>query len=195
MNLHPENESKIIEVKPSKKNKRFGTLIKLMALNFLVLSILLIVLGLVPQQKPGGVSDYPLQAVEVGTSHAVDIEKGEILIIDYSVEGKDAAFYLTYGDSWSSGNHDYIVKKDHATIDHFEIDVDKTGFYYLNFESNTPSSQGTFQVTLSYKILTRFTPFYIISGITSLLVGLGLTIFYLWWKKKPHMLEDEYIRL
>jgi hypothetical protein len=195
MNLHPENEVTVIEVKPSKKNKRFGTLVKLMAVNFLILSILLIVLGLIPQQKPGGVDEYPLQPVEVGTSHAVDIEKGEILIIDYSVEGKDASFYLTYGNSWSSGNHDYIVKKDHATIDHFEVDIDKTGFYYLNFEGNPSSPQGTFQVTLSYKILTRFTPFYIISGITSLLVGLGLTIFYLWWKKKPHMMEDEYIRL
>lgn len=193
--MHPEHPEHGIEVQPSKKNKRFGTLVKLMALNFLILSILLIVLGLIPQQKPGGVSDYALQAVEVGTSHAVDIEKGEILIIDYSVEGKDTAFYLTYGESWSSGNHDYIEKKDHATIDHFEVDIDKTGFYYLNFESNAPSSQGTFQVTLSYKILTRFTPFYIISGITSLLVGLGLTIFYLWWKKKPHMMEDEFIRL
>jgi hypothetical protein len=192
--VHPEHPEHEIEVQPSKKNKRFGRIIKLMALNFLVLSILLIILGLLPQNKVV-VSDYALQPVEVATSSAIEMEKGEILVIDYSVEGKDAAFYLTYGESWASGNHDYIAKRDHANLDHFEIDAEKTGFYYLNFESNNPSTQGTFQVTLSYKIMTRFTPLYIIYGVTALIVGMGLAIFYLWWKKKPHMMGDEYIRL
>jgi hypothetical protein len=191
--VHPEHPEHGIEVQPSKKNKRFGRIIKLWALSFLIISILLIIFSLVPQEKLV-VKNYALQPVEVGISHAIDVEKDEMLIIDYSIEGKDTAFYLTYGESWALGNHDYIEKREHSSLGHFEIDADKTGFYYLNFESSS-SSSGTFQVTLNYKIMTRFTPFYFISGITSLLVGLALAIFYLWWKKKPHMLEDDYIRL
>ena len=80
-------------------------------------------------------------------------------------------------------------------MDHLEYEAERTGFYYLNFETNDPSTTGTFQVDIEYKIITRFTPTYIIMGITALIVGIGLALFYLWWKKKPHMLEDEYIRL
>jgi hypothetical protein len=179
--------------KPSKKNKTFGRIIKIAALNFLILSILLIILGLLPTTKYAVSKEF--QEVPVGFSQAVELEKGEVLVIDYSVEGKDSAFYLTYATPWSSGNRDYIEKTDHAGLDHFEVEADKTGFYYMNFQSNDPSSQGTFQVDLEYKVVDRFTPTYIILGITALIVGLGLALFYMWWKKKPHMLEDDYIRL
>lgn len=138
----------------------------------------------------------PMNGIPVAASQAVELQKGEVLVIEYSVEGKDAAFYLTYGSPWSSGNNEYIVKMDHAGLDHFEVEADKTGFYYMNFQSNDPSSHGTFDVDpLNYKVVTRFTPTYIIFGITSLIVGLGLALFYIGWKKKPHLLEDEYIRI
>jgi preprotein translocase subunit SecG len=191
--MQPPYHEPVIQGKPSKKNKTFGRIIKIMAFVLLILSIVFIILGLMPQTKYE--VSKPLQPVEVGSSHAVDLEKGEILVLDYSVEGKDAAFYLTYGDPWDPGNGDYIEKKDHASIDHFEIEAENSGLHYLNFQSNDPSSHGTFQVDLHYKVMSRFTPTYIILGITFLIVGLGLALFYLWWKKKPHMLGDEYIRL
>ena len=138
-----------IEVKPSKKNITLGRIIKILALVFLILSITFIILGLMPQTKYG--VKKPLQPVEVATSHAVDLQKGEILVLDYSVEGKDASFYLTYSVPWSAGSGDYIEKNDHAVVDHLEYEADKTGFYYLNFESNDPSTSGTFQVDLEYQ--------------------------------------------
>jgi hypothetical protein len=191
--MRPPYKEPEIEVKPSKKNINMGRIIRILALVFLILSITFIILGLMPQTKY--VVKKPLQPVEVATSHAVDLQKGEILVLDYSVEGKDAAFYLTYSVPWSSGGVDYIEKNDHAVVDHLEYEADKTGFYYLNFESNDPSTSGTFQVDLEYKVVSRFTPTLIIIGITALIVGVGLALIYLWWKKKPHMMEDEYIRL
>jgi hypothetical protein len=194
MNQHPGNNGHHIEVKPSKKNKRIRLLIRLIALNFIIWSILLIILGLMPQDKLV-VENKELQPVEIGISESVELEKGEILILDYSLEGKDAAFYLTYGDPWSSSNQEYLEKKDHASLDHFEIEAENSGFYYLNFQSNDVSSSGTFQVTMSYKVQSRFSPIYIFFGIVSLVIGLALTIFYVWLKKSPHVLEDEYIRI
>jgi hypothetical protein len=166
----------------------------MIALSFILSSILLIILGLIPQDKLI-VKDKQLQPVEIGISESIELDKGDILILDYAVEGKDAAFYLTYGDPWSAGNQNYIEKKDHARLDHFEIEAENSGFYYLNFQTNDATSSGTFQVTLDYRVQSRFSPIYIFFGIVSLVIGLALTIFYTWLKKSPHVLEDEYIRI
>jgi hypothetical protein len=124
----------------------------------------------------------------------VDLEKGEILVLDFSIEGKDASFYLTYSRPYSPTDGDYIEKKEHAVVEHIEHEAENTGLYYLNFHS-TGQNQGTFQANLEYEVRTRFTPTFIIMGITALIVGIGLAVFYLWWRKKPHMMEDEFIRL
>jgi hypothetical protein len=192
--MQPPYHEPVIQGKPSKKNKAFGRIIKSMALGSLILSILFIMMGLLLPQTLHGASK-PIYGISVASSEALEVQKGEILVIDYSVEGKDAAFYLTYGAPWSTENQDYIVKMDHAGLDHFEVEAEKTGFYFMNFQSNDPSSHGTFNVDLEYKVISRFTPTYIILGITALIVGLGLALFYMGWKKKPHMLEDEYIRI
>jgi hypothetical protein len=181
-----------MDIKPSKKNKTMGRIIKIMAFNFLILSIVLIVFGLLPQSRHPVSRTF--QPVEVATSEAVDLEKGEILVIDYYIEGKDTSFYLTIGNPWQSSGGNYLEKREHSVTDHIEYEAPWSGLYYMNFES-TDSSSETFQVEMDYKIVTRFSPFYILMGVTALIVGVGLAVFYIWWKKKPHMMEDEYIRL
>ncbi|UCE73099.1 MAG: hypothetical protein JSV56_08645 [Methanomassiliicoccales archaeon] len=180
---------------PSDKTKIIKFILKFIAIDFLILSIILIVFGLMPHEKIV-VNNKPLQPVEIACSHAIELDKGEILVIDYVVQGKDVAFYLTYGDPWQEGNYAYLVKRDHAGNDHIELDAEKSGFYYLNFESNDPSTTGTFSVDLSYKIMDRYSPMYVILGGTSLSFGVLFTILYLWLKKKSAGdEEDEYIRI
>jgi hypothetical protein len=181
-----------IEIKPSKKNKTMGRIIKIMALNLLILSILLMILGLLPQTRDPVSKAF--QPVEVATSEGVTLEKGEILVVDYYIEGKDTSFYLTIGQPWQSSGENYLVKREHSVTDHIEYEAQWSGLYYMNFESKDSSSE-TFQVEMDYKIVTRFTPIYILMGVTALIVGVGLAVFYIWWKKKPHMMEDDYIRL
>ncbi len=181
-----------LDIKPSKKNKTMGRIIKIMAFNFLILSIILIIFGLLPQARSPVSKTF--QPVEVATSEAVDLEKGEIIVVDYYIEGKDTSFYLTFERPWQSSAGNYLEKREHSVTDHIEYEAQWAGLYYLNFESKDSSSE-TFQVEMDYKIVTRFTPIYFIMGATSLIIGVGLAVFYIWWKKKPHMLEDEYIRL
>ncbi len=115
--------------------------------------------------------------------------------MDYTVIGNDVSFYLTYDQAWCEGNHDYLEKKDHVRSGHLKIDIDKSGEYFLNFESNDPSSSSSFYVDLSYKIMDRYSPLYIILGIALLIGGLILTLKYYLLKKKPSDIESDYIRL
>lgn len=176
------------------KSKIIGTIIKIIAVVLIIVSIILLLFGLMPHERVS-VKNKTLEGGYVGCYSGISADKGDILIIDFVVEGSDVAFYLTYGQAWCEGNHDALEQKDHVRDGHLEINIEKTGYYYLNFESNDPSSSTSFNVDLSYKIMDRYSPLHIVLGMASLGGGLILTIIYTWVRKKPAVLEPEYIRL
>ncbi len=178
---------------PDPKIHRIGIILKALALILVVVSVILLVYGLIPNERIASHRDLGGYS---GSSSTIEANKGDIMVIDYEVDGNDVAFYLTYGESWDSGNHDYIEKKDHARFDHFEINVKKSGLYYLNFVNNNPSTSGGFTVDLNYIIMNRYSPLHIIFGVAALVIGLVLTIIYLRFEKRPPILEsDSFIRL
>lgn len=182
-----EDESEV-----SAKIRRIRIVVKVSAIVLVVLSLVLLIYGLIPHDRV--VSHKSLQGGYVGIYYGIPANKGDIMVIDYEVTGSDTAFYLTYDEAWSEGNQDYIEKRDHARIGHFEVDVERTGLYYLNFESNDPSSSASFNVDLGYKIKDRYSPLHIVLGASALAAALILTFIYL-WLKKASILERKYIRL
>lgn len=174
------------------KNLTLGIIIKIFAIVLIILSIILLIYGLIPHDRvetthaklTGGVACYK----------GIPANKGDIMVVDFTVEDNYVSFYLTYGEAWCDGNYDYLEKKEHVRSGHIEINIEKSGEYFLNFESNNPSSP-SFNVDLSYKIMDRYSPLHIILGAITLATGLILTIIFLWLKKKPTAIESEYIRL
>ncbi|UCE37293.1 MAG: hypothetical protein JSW00_17750 [Thermoplasmata archaeon] len=177
------------------KNNKLGLVLKAIAMIMLILSLVLLAYGLIPQEKFPPRSKH-LQGGNTGCFTRIDANEGDILIIDYTVVGTDVSFYLTYGESWCEGNYDYIVKSDSARDDHFEVNIKETGYYYLSFERNEVSNTDSFEVDLSYKILSRFSPLYLVLGAICLIIGIVLTVIYLVLKRKPSLSEeDSYIRI
>ena len=184
-----------VEQEPVKgdKTRTLGLIIKIFAIVLVILSIVLLIYGLIPHDRVE-TTDTTLSG-GVGCYKRILANKGDILVVDFELDVNDVSFYLTYGGAWCEGNHDYLEKKDHVRSGHLQINIDKSGYYYLNFESNDPSSSSSFHVDLSYKIMDRFSPLHIILGIASLIGGLILTLKYHLFKKKPSDIESDYIRL
>jgi hypothetical protein len=175
------------------KTSTLGLLIKVFAIVLVVISLIFLIYGLIPHDRVP--TTHTTLSGGVGCYKGIPANEGDIMVVDFDVEGNDVSFYLTYGECWSEGNHDYLEKKDHVRSGHLQINIDKTGDYFLNFENNDPSSSSSFNVDLSYKVMDRYSPLHIILGIAFLGGGLILTIIYLWLKKKPSAKEPEYIRL
>jgi len=164
---------------------------RVLAAVFVVLSIILIIIGLLPHDRIVVEDREFTDGFSYG--YAVDANKGDILIIDYELEGNDAAFYLTYQTSYQQGNRDYILMREHAYNNHFELDVKKSGLYWFNFESNAVSdtNPGLFSVKLSYRVMSRYTPTYVGYGIVTLIIGVLMIILYSRVREKPHILLAE----
>lgn len=188
---HPNDDSAFA---PRKKNRAILPLFKILAVVLIAISILLLIYGLIPHERTS-VSDESIQGGCLGCASTIYAKKGDILILDYEVTGGDVNFYLTFDESWRSGNRDYIVKKDHAVDDHREIEIENSGYYYLNFESNDPDSSVSFNVNYSYKLLDKYSPLYIILGVISLVCAFILIIIGGKLKRKPLVVETEYIRI
>lgn len=194
MNLshhHDENSA----TPPPKKGK-IGALLKILALIFVVLAIILLIYGLIPHEK-FSVSDENKQGGYSGCATSILAKKGDIMIVDYEVQGGDVTFYLTYNELWKGEGQDYIIKRENTITGHLEMDIEKSGFYYLNFENNDPSQYDTFNVNLSYKVMSRYSPMYIIMGVVSLVIAFALIILGAKLKKRPIVVveEEPYIRL
>lgn len=182
-------------VKPAREpinvKKLISQTTKVFAVIFIILSIILIIIGLLPHDRIVVKNREFTDGFSYG--YAIDANKGDILIIDYELTGNDAAFYLTYGSSFQQGNQDYILVREHAYNNHFEHDVKKSGMYWLNFESNavTATNPGLFSVKLSYRIMSRYSPTYVGYGIISLIIGVLMIITYSRVREKPHILLAE----
>jgi len=192
--MRTNNYGDDLETTAKSKSKLIGTIIKILAVVLIIVSIILLLYGLMPHERVS-VKNKTLEGGHVGCYSGILADKGDILVIDFVVEGSDVAFYLTYGQAWCEGNYDALEQKDHVRSGHLKINIEKTGYYYLSFESNDPSSSSSFSVDLSYEIMDRYSPLHIVLGIASLVGGLILTIIYTWVKKRPTVLETEYIRL
>ncbi len=179
---------------PGTKNRALSLILTILTVILIVLSIVFIVYGLIPRERVP-VSDKPLQGGSISCASTIEAYKGDILVIDYTVYGKDVAFYLTYDELWGEGNNDYIEKIDYASSDHIEIEVKNSGFYWVNFEAYEPSSPETFSVDLSYKVMSRYSPLHIVLGVASLVMAIILIIVSHWVKKRPSKQERDYIRL
>jgi len=184
-----------VEQEPPKRDKTrtTGLIIKVFAIVLVILSIVFLIYGLIPHDRVE-TTDTSLSG-GVGCYKRILANEGDILVVDFTVVGNDVSFYLTYEQAWCEGNRDYLEKKDHVRSGHLQINIEKSGEYYLNFENNDPSSSSSFYVDLSYKIMDRFSPLYIVLGIALLIVGLILTLKYHSIKKKPSDIESDYIRL
>lgn len=176
------------------KNRKSRTVIKILAVIFVVIAIILIVIGLMPSDRIPR-TDRELQGGYLNCFTGIYAEKGDILVIDYTVYGSDVAFYLTADESYCEGNLDYIEKSDHAVNDHFEVNVEKSGYYYMSFESNEPSNTETFTVELSYKLMNTYSPLHLIGGVMSLACGLVFTILFFVLRKRDVVPVQEYIRI
>lgn len=185
-----------VEQEPPKRDKQrtLGLIIKIFAVVLVILSIIFLIYGLIPHDRVE-TTHKTLQGGYVGCYKGIPANEGDILEVDFTVVGNDVSFYLTYEQAWCEGNHDYLVKRDHVRSGNLQINIEKSGEYFLNFESNDPSSSSSFYVDLSYKIMDRFSPLYIILGIAFLIGGLILTLKYHSFKKKPSDIESDYIRL
>lgn len=183
-----------VEEEPVKRDKTRTSrlIVKIFAIVLIILSIVFLIFGLIPQDRVEK-TDTTLSG-GVGSYKMILVNEGDILVVDFVVDGNDVSFYITYGGAWIDGNRDYIVKKEHVRSGHLQINIENSGEYFLNFENNDPSSS-SFNVDLSYKIMDRFSPFYIILGIASLIGGLILYLKYHLMKKKPSEIDSDYIRL
>ena len=149
---------------------------KVLALILIVISIILVVFGLLPHDRVP-LTDKQLPGGYLGCASTIEANKGDIVIMDYEIEeGTNVDFYLTYAESWRNGNHDYIEKNEHDESGHFEIDIEKSGTYFLNFENSNPSSSEQFPVSLSYKVMNRYSPAHVVFGVILFAVGLILTL-------------------
>jgi hypothetical protein len=158
--------------------------LKIIAIILIILSIVLIIWGLLPHEKIVQNSDL---GGPVACFQGIEAEKGDILVIDYVIEGIDVNFYLTYDRCWQEGNVDPIVEKEHARNDHFEVEITKSGNYYMNFEKSGSSNQGTFDVDLNYKIMDKYSPLHIALGVVCLVVAFILIIISVKLKHYPHV--------
>ncbi len=185
-----------VEQEPVKRDKKrtLGLIIKIFAIVLVILSIILIIYGFIPHDRVP-TTRKTLQGGNVAIYYGIPVKESDILVVDFMVEGNDVSFYLTYEQAWSEGNRDYLLKKDHVRTGEMQINIEKSGYYYLNFESNDPSSSSSFQVDLSYKVMDRYSPLHILLGIVCLIGGLLLTLQYHLLKKKPSDIESDYIRL
>ncbi len=190
MNRFNDDGTHPSEVKRRKKR----TILKGLALIMIIVGILLLIFGLLPQERVV-VSNKQLQGGYINCFSAIDANEGDILVIDYSIEGPDVTFYLSYEEPCSEDNRDYIEKRDHARNDHLEIDIETTGTYYFTFERNDPASSESFYVDLSYKIMDRYSPVYIILGIMFIILGIVLLIANLILKRRGQDMERDYIRI
>ncbi|UCG68702.1 MAG: hypothetical protein JSV09_12995 [Thermoplasmata archaeon] len=183
-----------IKSTPSEKKEWMNIIIKVLAIILVVLSMILLIWGLIPHDRVDP-TNKTLQGGYTGCYTGVEAKKGDILEIKYYIDGADVTFYLTYGQAWSPGSNDYVKKIEHASSARFQVDIDKSGIYYLNFNCNDPSSSGSFDVDLTYKIMDRYSPIYIVFSVISLVGALILTVIYLWLKKRPPRSDRDYIRL
>jgi hypothetical protein len=183
-----------IKPTPSDKDKWMSTIIKVSAVILVILSIILLIIGLMPHDRVEP-TDKTLQGGYSQCYTRIEAKKGDILEMEYEIDGADVAFYLTYGEPWSPGSTDYIEKIEHASSARLQINLDNSGYYYLNFNCNDPSNTGGFNVDLTYKIMDRYSPMHIMFSVLSLVGALILTIIYLWLKKRPSQMERDYIRL
>ncbi len=159
-------------------------IILICAIILIVLSVVLLIWGLIPHDKV--VQSNNLEN-EMACFWGIPADKDDILVIDYIVEGIDVNFYLTYDKCWQEGNVDPIVEKEHARSDHFEVEITKSGYYYMNFESNDPSSQGKFYVDVNYKIMDKYSPLHIAFGVVCLIVAFILIVISVKLKHFPHI--------
>jgi hypothetical protein len=182
-------------VEPTHKHpgghKLIAQVARICAVIFIALSIILIIIGLLPHDRIVVENREFTDGFSYG--YAIEANKGDILIIDYELEGNDAAFYLTYTTSYQQGNRDYILMREHAYNNHFELDVKKSGLYWLNFESNavTGSNPGIFSVKLSYRVMSRYSLTYVGYSIITLVIGVLMIILYSRVREKPHILLAE----
>lgn len=178
---------------PKESSGKLRFIIRLIAIILVVVSILLIIYGLIPYEK---VSSSRILQGGISCSSGIDVNEGDILIIDFDVDGPDIDFYLTYERPFDEDEPDYVEKVEHATSEHLEVNIKKSGYYYFNFGCNDPSSSQGFTVDLTYKILGRYSLVYILLGVIFLAVGLVLTMLQHFLKKGPLLSDqDQYIRI
>jgi hypothetical protein len=182
------------ETPPTKEpSGRLRMIIRIIAIVLVVVSIILIVYGLIPYEKVS--NDRTLQG-GISCSSGVDVDEGDILVIDFTVDGPSVDFYLTFEQPYDEDDNGYVKKIEHATDEHLEVNIEKSGFYYFNFGCNEPSSSQGFLVDLNYKILGRYSLIHILLGVIFLVVGLVLTMLQHFLKKGPLLSEqDQYIRI
>jgi hypothetical protein len=179
---------------PKERDKLMGKIIKLTAGILVILSLILLIFGLMPHERVEP-TEKSLQGGYTQCYSSIEAKKGDILEIEYEIDGADVTFYLTYNQPWSTGSEDYIEKIEHASSARLQVIIEKSGFYYLTFNCNDPSTSGSFNVDLTYRILDRYSPLYIMLSVLLLVVALVLTIIYLWQKKRPPKSDRDYIRL
>ena len=177
--------------RPPKERRLIAQAARICAVIFIVLSIILIIIGLLPHDRIVVENREFTDGFSYG--YAIDANVGDIIIIDYELDGNDAAFYLTYATSYQQGNRDYILMREHAYNNHFEHDVKKSGHYWINFESNavTDTNPGLFNVKLSYRVMSRYSPTHVGFGIISIIIAVLMIILYSRVREKPHILLAE----
>ena len=177
--------------KPPNVKRLIAHAARVCAVIFIALSIILIIIGLLPHDRIVVENREFKDGFSYG--YAINANIGDIIIIDYELSGNDAAFYLTYATSYQQGNRDYIFMREHAYNNHFELDVKKSGLYWINFESNavTDTNPGLFSVKLSYRVMSRYSPTHVGLGIISLIIGVLMIILYSRVREKPHVLWAE----
>ncbi len=90
--------------KPPGEHRIIAQAARVCAVIFIVLSIILIIIGLLPHDRIVVENREFTDGFSYG--YAIEVNKGDILIIDYELDGNDAAFYLTYTSSFQQGNRD-----------------------------------------------------------------------------------------
>jgi hypothetical protein len=178
---------------PKEPSGKLRQIIRIIAIVLVVVSIILIIYGLIPYEK---VSNNRTLQGGLSCSSGIDVDEGDILVIDFEVDGPDVDFYLTFEQPYNEDNQEYIEKVEHATNEHLEVNIKKSGFYYFNFGCDQPSSSNGFIVDLNYKILGRYSLVYILLGVIFLAIGLVLTMLQHFLKKGPLLSDqDQYIRI
>jgi uncharacterized membrane protein len=153
---------------PSKEpSGKLRQIIRVIAIVLVVVSIILIIYGLIPYEK---VSNNRTLQGGLSCSSGIDVNEGDILVIDFEVDGPDVDFYLTYEQPYDEDDQDYIEKVEHATDEHLEVNIKKSGF--------------------------RYSLVYILLGVILLAIGLVLTLLQHFLKKGPLLSDqDQYIRI